>query len=370
MKAGKYYFLYLMGIVVFLFSCRKKEYPESVVVNSPVFLFTGNIDGRQVTYVAGDNGYYMSGSFTQNSNKVYEFTSGFMHSACQGCGETLKIKFTDRKVSSVGAPVQIDSVLSFSNNFTFLSGPSYSVQFSSAFNKPVLSYLWDFGDGTTSALANPTHTYTQQGKYNVSLKMTSVNGCVSVIHSTQKIGYSNSPLVNIGVSSVSGNTVSFNAQVTGNSPFQYYWQFGDGTSSALPSPIHTYPVSGAYPVKLRVIDAVGDTSYASYNAVTQFDASSCAANYTIGAPAQLVAPLNLSACVIEWTDASGQKFSSDDWQQPSGSKFKIISVEDFQNNENGDRTKKVKVQFTCRVYNGTNFKVITNAEAIISVAYK
>jgi hypothetical protein len=38
-----------------------------------------------------------------------------------------------------------------------------------------LSYLWDFGDGTTSTLANPTHTYANPGTYTV--KLISTNAC-------------------------------------------------------------------------------------------------------------------------------------------------------------------------------------------------
>ena len=34
-----------------------------------------------------------------------------------------------------------------------------------------LSYLWDFGDGTTSTLKNPTHKYNKEGKYLVNLKV-------------------------------------------------------------------------------------------------------------------------------------------------------------------------------------------------------
>lgn len=41
----------------------------------------------------------------------------------------------------------------------------------------IASYLWDFGDNTTSALANTYHNYTQVGVYDVSLTVTSTNGC-------------------------------------------------------------------------------------------------------------------------------------------------------------------------------------------------
>lgn len=37
----------------------------------------------------------------------------------------------------------------------------------------VVAWDWDFGDGGTSSLQNPSHTYTQSGTYNVSLSVTS-----------------------------------------------------------------------------------------------------------------------------------------------------------------------------------------------------
>lgn len=43
------------------------------------------------------------------------------------------------------------------------------VTFTSVAKKPVDSYLWDFGDGSTSTEANPVHRYTQSGNHQVSL---------------------------------------------------------------------------------------------------------------------------------------------------------------------------------------------------------
>ena len=37
-------------------------------------------------------------------------------------------------------------------------------------------YYWNFGDGTTSNEQNPTHTYTKEGKYAVTLKVTDSEG--------------------------------------------------------------------------------------------------------------------------------------------------------------------------------------------------
>ncbi|HEX8549740.1 MAG TPA: PKD domain-containing protein, partial [Cytophagaceae bacterium] len=45
---------------------------------------------------------------------------------------------------------------------------------------PIVSRLWDFGDGTSLVDAAPTHFYTREGKYNVSLSITTSSGCKSV----------------------------------------------------------------------------------------------------------------------------------------------------------------------------------------------
>lgn len=44
---------------------------------------------------------------------------------------------------------------------------------------PILTYFWDFGDGTTSNLPNPVHTYTTPGLYTVTYIITGFDGCVS-----------------------------------------------------------------------------------------------------------------------------------------------------------------------------------------------
>lgn len=59
-----------------------------------------------------------------------------------------------------------------------------SVQFtdSSTTTKGTLSYLWDFGDGTTSTDKNPIHTYTTSGVHKVSLQISNPpSSCVDML---------------------------------------------------------------------------------------------------------------------------------------------------------------------------------------------
>ena len=45
----------------------------------------------------------------------------------------------------------------------------------------ITTYLWDFGDGTTSNLQNPTHNWSAAGIENVSLTITDISGCTDVV---------------------------------------------------------------------------------------------------------------------------------------------------------------------------------------------
>ena len=51
----------------------------------------------------------------------------------------------------------------------------YTVSFTDTSSNPT-GWLWSFGDGTTDTARNPTHTYTNAGKYTVSLTATNPSG--------------------------------------------------------------------------------------------------------------------------------------------------------------------------------------------------
>ena len=52
-----------------------------------------------------------------------------------------------------------------------------TIDFTDMSTTNIVSWLWDFGDGNTSSLQNPSHTYAIEGNYTVCLTATDVNGC-------------------------------------------------------------------------------------------------------------------------------------------------------------------------------------------------
>lgn len=110
------------------------------------------------------------------------------------------------------------------------------------------NYFWDFGDGNTSNLINPTHTYLNPGAYTYCL---TVDNCPMVCNNIYVIDcYSNFTHFPDSFNNSIINVIN-NAQ---GSPINYFWDFGDGNTSTMAYPQHTYTNSGTYYVCLTVDD--------------------------------------------------------------------------------------------------------------------
>ncbi|MCC6371799.1 MAG: PKD domain-containing protein [Bacteroidia bacterium] len=362
-------------LLVLGFSCTKKKYPEeAVLLNEPVFYFKADVDNVPYSLKAGVDNYRMYSSHTLGADCVCVFNADLKLNGCLSvCPNTLKIQINNTKKTNPGKPVDVNAALT-SRNYEFKMPPQ-EVEFFCTFNKGAKSYEWNFGDGTTSTIAHPKHVYTKSGIYNVCLTISDYYGCKSTICNRVRVGYPDKPAFsNIVFKSTTGSSVKlYRNVVNGTAPYNYLWSFGDGTSinTNQDTVNHQYKYNGAYPVSLRVIDAKKDTSYAEYNVVTQLDNSSCAANYSVVAVKTLTDNLSsvLSQILVTWTDASGMVYTSDISSQPFGSYFQIVSVEDYEPNENNAPTKKIKLKFNCTVYNGTKSVRISNAEAVLCVSY-
>ena len=115
---------------------------------------------------------------------------------------------------------------------------------------PVAS-TWDFGDGTTSSQINPTKTFLSAGTYPVRL-MNNYGNCIDSI--TQNVTVISQPPVNFTVSDSTACTTPFTVQFTDTSPAAttWLWNFGDGSSSNLQNPSHTYTTGGVFDVSLTI----------------------------------------------------------------------------------------------------------------------
>jgi len=127
-------------------------------------------------------------------------------------------------------------------------------------NGLALTYLWNFGDGSTGSGVAPTHVYNAAGTFTLTLtvsdgKLSGTPVTTSVVIAAAAVA----PVGNAGgpYSGVVGTAVTFNGagSTDGNSlPLTYLWNFGDGSTGSGVSPSHTYAASGTFTVTLTVSD--------------------------------------------------------------------------------------------------------------------
>lgn len=127
-----------------------------------------------------------------------------------------------------------------------------SVDFNDLSTGDANQWLWNFGDGNTSADQNPTYAYSDTGVFTISLIAIS-NGCRDTIVRPDYIHVA-PPDAKFGVSMSCDTpyTVQFND--ISLAPDTWLWNFGDGTTSNLQNPIHTFAARGRYTVTLTVED--------------------------------------------------------------------------------------------------------------------
>jgi len=233
-------------------SCRTKTLCDSIFVCdslSPGFSYTLNglqislRDSSQaddVSYLFGDG----NSDTARNANHVY--AQGGYYQVCQvaqnACG-------TDTLCQTVG--VCVDTAVSA---FTY-SANANLVTFNSGVSKHAQQFFWDFGNGNTSTLANPTQIFSNNGVFSVCLTVTnncfSDSSCQSVIicpTAPGQAGYSETAL---GVPLA----IKFNDQSV--RAISYQWDFGDGSGSTNASPTHIFASAGEYNVCQTITDSCG-----------------------------------------------------------------------------------------------------------------
>jgi|AntAceMinimDraft_17_1070374.scaffolds.fasta_scaffold16744_1 gliding motility-associated-like protein len=158
------------------------------------------------------------------------------------------------------------------------------VNFTDSTTPNIQNYLWNFGDpnsgsDNTSIIQNPSHLFNESGVYDITLSVTTTDGCLGIYTYTNMITVYQNPVANfypnpkIG-SAIDNPIISFIDQsVDAN---YWNWNFDDPNSglnnnSSLQSPHHTYSDTGTYTVWLIVTSEHGCIDSVSNDVIIKQD---------------------------------------------------------------------------------------------------
>jgi PKD repeat protein len=194
------------------------------------------------------------------------------------------------------------------SNFTFTVN-NLDVSFTDASAGVVESRQWDFGDGTTSVEANPTHSYAEAGTFTVTLTVINAGGQ----NSSQQQVTVTAPLPNAPTANFDATPnnldVQFTDTSTGEGITSWTWNFGDGGSSTEQNPAHSYQNAGTYDVTLTVANTGGQDSETKQVTVSLPIPDAPTAGFTFQAN-------NLD---VQFTDASSGQVDARQWDFGDGS---------------------------------------------------
>ena len=141
---------------------------------------------------------------------------------------------------------------SFTLGNTCLYNPALFVD-NSTLSNGTFSWNWDFGDGQVSTLQNPSHLYTSEGNFTVTLIVTSDSGCTDTTQ--QAITIYPIPVADFETTNVcTGDIATFNdlSNISSGAIASWLWSFGDGFTSTQQNPTHVYTTYGTDSVELIV----------------------------------------------------------------------------------------------------------------------
>jgi len=216
-------------------------------------------------------------------------------------------------------------------------------------NDPIISTVWDFGDGNTSTSTDPVHTFSTPGTYLVRLSVNTQYQCPSSFVDTVRIY--KTPILSItGKDSVCLNVpeVFLGSLTQPDSTIKWAWNFGNGNSSQLQEGVTSFSNPGDYNMQLIATNKLGcaDTSYHKVHAVPRPTALPAVDPITIisGADAQL--NMNYTGPIVSYNWLPTQNLSCTRCPVPTASpqfttKYAVNITDRYGCTNKGEVTVKV-----------------------------
>ena len=221
-------------------------YPPSAdysFTGDPTVIFTDMTTNFPTTW----DWFFGDGDMSSLQNPEHTYLANGDYSACLSAGNP-------GGTSYVCKTVTISSYATTEAAFSYSGDPM--VAFTDLSTLDPFAWEWEFGDGSTSTVQNPFHTYIDEGTFTVCLTATNAGGsntyCQDILIE-EAIAVPDAEfsylIIDLGIAFVDEST---------NDPFAWDWDFGDGNTSTEQNPTHVYAESGNYDICLIATNAGGN----------------------------------------------------------------------------------------------------------------
>ena len=281
-------------LITFTGASTVAPYTFTYNINGGANLFVTTVAGNSVTVAAPTN---VAGTFTYNLISVQDGSSTTCVQAQSGSAVVTVHPLPTPNFTSSAPSCETRTI-----SFTDASVPNVGT---------LTNWAWNFGDpgsgaANTSTLQNPTHVFAAAGTYNVTLSVTTSNGCVSNPIATIPVTINNRPTAGFIIPEVclSDTYAQFldTSSISSGTVTGWEWDFGDPfatppnpNTSTLRNPTHSYSAVGSYNVQLIVTSNNGCRD--TITQVLVVNGSFPVANFNVLNPTTLCA--NDSVSIVE-----------------------------------------------------------------------
>ena len=379
----------------FLIGCQKKELPDAVD-GTPVF--SANLkfgDESTKSWHAGVDSFYMFTSYIKDQDGMLIYSGKMERENCSGdCLETLTILIRGIELDPLSSPVPdeaflLDSYEYFNDNMedsilridtTFLYETTLTADSSVVSLNSNILYEWQINGSFFGFSSNTSFELDQVIFTDVTLKVTDLSsGDSCVAWQTQTIEVEPSKRCAVRIQPEFNNDFVLESleAIPMSSAATYSFEWTSGGSED----IFFGPFEPSVPYKVTMTDDFGCVSEAGFTwsaGIPQNPPMGCTShfNYEINripvaydstVIPNIVQPY--SKITIIYVDENGNSFRSDRLSQNPIADFKIHDFEPYDDNENGDPTRKLELQFNCSLWDeNLNQLDIVDGQAVWGVA--
>ena len=365
--------LYTLTVITLFFSCDTLELDTTD--DEPIFTLEMTMDGEPILFAAGDDEYFMATEMPLLLPKTTY--SGHLLKRDPATGvpdDRNSILMQFRLSEAVRNSVDLDHLNSFSTGRIpfFTNDPAKGIfpeiEFTNNYigTGDDLQYEWDFGDGDMTDFSNPVHDYKEVGEYQVRSVITDSNQCKTTAVNTIKFGDHDNCIASIDITALNQSDGVLEARSTSAAALTFNWSTGETTSDIA---IDFSNLNGAREYCVTITDADGCESVSCVGITKNgSNVNSCTNDFSEAPVTNSNTAWQFNSVQISYFNENGvDDAESRTTLQPADAYFEILSFEEYERDNMGQRVVKIDFEFSCTL-TGLVTRKIENAKGSFAVA--